>query len=243
MNKLNIASLKHYMFTKEHIMQLLENTQSSTFQIKETKPLTLPKQKMIHEGFLLPKQYDTLFWCYYIMIFGQFSYEMLGDNSFEEEKNIKIGLAELIKENKELLKKNKWKRGLIETELVIDNNISFQTFFYMCAVKKLNVIIQHKRCIYTCKNNSTNSFELIKWDKDKGYLIYSGEENDKKSIIDEYMASFLIIENINKPIGPISSYKSGVIKDMCSKLNISTLSADGKKLNKKILYNNIICNF
>lgn len=243
MNTLNMASLKHYMFTKEHIMQLLENTPISKVKVKDTKQLEVPKEKTSFSDFLLPKQYDTLFWCYYIMVFGHFSYITLGENSFEEEKSIKIALAEKIKDNKELLKENKWKRRKLETELVIDKNISFQTFFFMCAIKKLNVIIQYKRCIYSCKNNNTDEYELIKWDKDKGYLIFTGKDIDKKSIIANYMESYLIIQNINKPIGAISSYKIADLKNICNKLNIPIVSPNGKKLTKKILYNNIICEF
>ena len=170
------------MFNKENMQELLENTISEKKQTKDFIPIKKPNNiGNVAEDFLLPKQHDTLFWCYYIMIFGQFRYETLGGNSFVEEKKVKICLAETVKDNKELLKKNKWKKSIIENALVMDNDISLQTFFYICTVKNLNIMLQYKRCLYICKNNSTDTYNIITWNIEIGYMIFERSENERYS--------------------------------------------------------------
>ena len=95
--------------------------------------------------------------------------------------------------------------------------------------------------LYILENDSKGSFEIIHHDPDKGYMIYGGDSEAKKSLIDKYMTTYWIVEDINKPIAAISSYKVGTLREICKKLNLPTSTVEGKKLNKKELYARISC--
>ena len=74
---------------------------------KKCKNVINAENKKNLPTFFSIKEKDNLFWCYYIIKYGIIKYESLLNNTFSEEQREKIQLIEMIRNNKELLKKNK----------------------------------------------------------------------------------------------------------------------------------------
>ena len=152
-NTFDLQSLKHYMFTKNHIMDLCITQNVKKMNAPQPANKQKPKSKMVEkEGIFIPGEKDKLFWCYYILVNGLCNYQLLDNKKFKEEKEQKIHLVEKLRTHKDLLKKNKWKRNAIEHDLVYNDAISIETFMCICAISNLNVAIVQKRCLYTLEN-------------------------------------------------------------------------------------------
>lgn len=238
MPRSSITHLQHYMFTGKHIMKIIGDEQVVIKQ-KEIKRAKQKKPKKEKESdFLLPIETDTLFWCFYILYCGLFKYETLGSDTFKEEKAMKIKLVEDIRNHKDLLKKNKWKKTIIENDLVSEKRISLNTFFCICAIKNINPMVVKGRLIYSQQNVEKTPFSLI-METDHGFMLSQHTEESRAKLINEYMVDYWVIDNINKPLAAISSYKVGTIKDICKKLQIPLLDENDKKYTKKQLYSMI----
>ncbi len=241
MTTLDMKILQHYMFTKKHIMQLSDND----IQVCDKKTPQVLKQ--VHNNymsqdnnFISQKYEDTLFWCFYIITRGLFKYETLGNTIFKVEKSFKIELVEILRNFKELLKKNKWKRSHIENELVVEKKITLSTLFCICAIKGINMIVAQNRCVHIQENSPGTPFELIVLGE-HGFMISQHPADQKQQLIDNYMTDYWIIENINKPLLAISKYKVDMLREICKKLKIPIVTEKGKKYTKKVLYNMISC--
>lgn len=237
MTSLSIKTLQHYMFTNKHIMNILssELQSSQKKEVESKKDSKNVRKKERKEEYILPIHTDTIFWCFYIIMNGLFEYETLGNQTFKEEKDIKIELVSELRNNKELLKKNKWKRNIIENELVNEKKISIQSFLCISAIKKINVILVKGRCVYVQENSPGSDFEIIV-ECDHGFMLSQHNKEDKKNLINNYYVDYLIIDNVNKPLQAIGNYKVGPLREMCNKLNIPIVTDKGKKYNKKQLY-------
>ena len=89
------------------------------------------------------------------------NYLLLDTKKFKEEKEQKINLVEKLRSNKELLKKYKWKRNAIETDLVYSDEISIETFMCICAISNINVSIVKNRCLYTLEEECHGDCQIV----------------------------------------------------------------------------------
>lgn len=234
-NTYNIQHLEHYMFTKNHIMNLCfdythdkkSKKQINMNQIKETK-----KEQL----FFIPKEKDTLFWCFYIIVNGIQNYEMLFDNTYKEEKQQKMNFVEKLRKYKDVLKKYKFKRTDVESELAYSNEISVKTFLAMCAVENKNVCVLKNRCLYTLIVNETSNIDIIRIEHRRFGCCFL-DEKEKTKLFNEYTAKFWLIEDISKPIRSQPNYKLQQLQDIANKLRIPIVNENGKKLKKIELYN------
>lgn len=185
-----------------------------------------------------PREKDSLFWCFFMMKFGDEKYE-LSPKHLVEEKKIKIEYVEKIRENKPLLKQYKFASLThIENQLVNEFKIDIHTFFSLCVLENINVIYIHKKSYY----------ELILNDEEIVYVIQRidtplkyGLKNMSFTEIEQYKSTLFKMENIDKPIKSVSSYKLAELQDFCQKLEIDILHKEtNKKKNKNELYECII---
>lgn len=215
------------------------STQPISEQLQLQKPL-LSKYKKPNSNLniFFPREKDTLFWCFFIMKFGDEKYE-LSPKHLVEEKKIKIEYVEKIRENKPLLKQYKFASLThIENQLVNEFKIDIYTFFSLCVLENINVIYIHKKGYY----------ELILNDEEIVYVIQRidtplkyGIKNMSFTETKDYKASLFKMENIDKPIKSVSSYKLAELQDFCQKLDIDILNKEtNKKKNKNELYECII---
>ena len=178
-------------------------------------------QKGITNRVFTPRQKDTLFWCFYKIM----NDDLPENTNIAMEKTLKIKHVEEMRKQKELIKKYKFASMThIENQLANEDVIDITVFFVLSLMHKLNVVY--------VKNNTY--FELIvNQDPDSPiYIIYFLEQSkygysttkDKTT----YNA-FYKIDNLNKPIKSVSSYKVSELIEICNKLSISTDEFKNKK--------------
>lgn len=230
--ELNLNCLQHYMFSGNHIMNFYQREE------KEVVENILNKPKKSYVDNFIPKEKDTLFWCFYIIQNGQTKYDMLGNKAFQEEKQQKIKIVETLRNHKEILKLYKWKRNTIEADLVYNEKITLDTFLCICKISNINVAVLKKRCLYTLITdiNLLTDIHIIEFKDNRfGYNILSKECAIDK--FNKYRLEYWLIDNVSKPLMGQSKYKIAALHDICKKLDIPIINHDGKKCKKVELYN------
>ena len=225
-NTLNILNKKYNNTTGSHY---LEEKQ------KKNKNIINTEKHQILPTFFSIKEKDNLFWCYYIIKYGIIKYEALLNNTFAEEQREKIKLIENVRNNKELLKKNKWKRNTIEGELVSNNNISVKTFLCICTINNLNVSIVTNLYLFIQNNEKSSENNIIYYNNDS-YKLSILDRVEKDKLLEEYKRNLWIINNIDKPLLSLSSYKLSELQNIANKLQIPIHNDINKRFCKQELY-------
>ena len=230
----------------------MNNKQDKTYHNKEDKIINDESNKVLQskpektEDIFFPLEKDNLFWCFYIMKNGEASYEMIDFKNLIVEKKIKIEYVEKLRKEKQLLKTYKFATLThIENQLANEQRIDMNTFLTLCVLENLNVFYISKNTYYELLMNDTSIIHLIKKDFSKGnkYAANFGYkiENKESEEITKYKNEFYKIDNIDKPIKSISSYKVQELIDFCNKLSIETVNNETKKnKNKNDLYESLI---
>ena len=180
-----------------------------------------------------PHQKDSLFWCYYMLMYGLNACETVGTNRFIIEKNEKIKLVELVRANKLALKFHKMAPiSSIEADLTSSEAISISTFFAICVASNISLI-------YINKTNKTWLKVLIEEIKeerpDTVNVLYRSEishrfeceTNVDSSIINATENTHFKLFSMNKPIQALSSYKSAELLEICTKVGIDIYLESG----------------
>lgn len=197
-----------------------------------------------------PLKKDSLFWCFYILKYGFAKYEMeVGSQHFSIEKNEKYSNIDLLraKENKDLLKINKIKPlSDLENDLANNEKISIKTFFALCIIEKMNILLVDGQKIYQSINNDSPLINVIHRNS-KTYEHYI-ELNVSEKTIANFRENYYNVSNFDSALKSISSYKVDELLDLCKKLNITSLletltNTKAKKLTKKDIYELIVQNF
>ena len=235
--KLNISNIQDFVLNERNIEIILKNTISNT-EVKSMKSKTkIQHKKVVKELFLTPRFIDTLFWCYYIIKNGLAAYEIIHGDGFQDSFEQKIQLVYDVRENKELLKKHKWKRRAIEDELVNYKKISITAFMCICAINNYNIVYINGRKIYTLMNNADIATNLnIIENTDKGYSIFIGTNEEKHKKYIQSIEQLWHIDNLMKPLRGISSYRVKKLQDICTKLQIDIYNEKKMPKKKSILY-------
>jgi hypothetical protein len=197
-----------------------------------------------------PKQKDSLFWSFYIMVYGDVAYELIQPINLVSEKKIKIEYIEKIRVNKVLLKQHKYATLThIENQLLNEQRIDIKTFFSLCVLEKMNVFYIHKKTYYDLvinkddNNIDTNNSTFILYSstnpKINNHIKY-GFELGISEKIENFKKEFFHIENLEKPIKTISAYKLNDLLEYCKRLGIETMNQNNKTKNKKELYESLI---
>jgi len=230
----NISNIQDFVLNERNIENILKHIIIPTTIVPiRTKP-AIPKKFSPSQQFLLPRFTDTLFWCFYIIQHGISNYEMVHSDGFKDSSEIKIGLVYTVREHKELLKKNKWKKNIIEDNLVNQETISVTTFMCICAISNINIVYIDGRKVYTLINNEDDLNIIEK--TSHGYRIFIGDETEKKRQYKECIDKLWQIDNLKKPLRGISSYKAKDLQDIGTKLQIDILTDKKIPKKKSIIY-------
>jgi hypothetical protein len=186
------------------------------------------------------RQKDSLFWAFYILKYGLFSYEMSTcSQSFSVENQEKFKYIELIRQNKELLKLHKIQKiNSLENELVNERMISIKTFISMCIIENINVCVINDRKMYMNILDETLPINIIFKNKNKPNYCIDFETNKNK--INNYKEKYLIITSFNNKLKSINSYTLDELLEICKKMNL-TISNE-EKITKKYLYE-LLCKY
>ena len=252
------------LFTKNNIDFVSSNKTKETNKIKEIKG-TKETNKIkdikesketnkIKDTIYKPCKKDSLFWCFFILKYGFSKYEMeVGNQHFSIEKQEKFKYIDELRKtcNKDLLKMHKIKPlSLLEDDLANQDRISIKTFFALCIVEKINVMLIDKRKVY----------EVLITDDPKIHVIHRNSVSYEHHIeldvsidaINMYRESYYKMSTFDVSLKSIASYKVEELLELCKKLNIvldqpfnEGKEGEGKKkkLSKKDIYELLVQHF
>ena len=203
-------------------------------------------------SFYTPRQKDSLFWCFNIIANGLSGYEY-EKNYFTAEQEFKVKIIERIKngENKQILKQHKMSKNMIESGLMGSktSGISPKILYALSLFYNVNIFYVYKNTYYEMITNTEKPIHII---------IYNAETNNfsirlpvdmhaKETLIEHnvYMEkikeSFWKLDNLEKPLRPITVYSVNDLINICSKLEIPIICESSNKNKKKAeLYSAIL---
>ena len=226
-NKYNIVSeLQNYMFKG------LVIPPHPPHQIQSHLPLIQIKKQP--SPFFWPRQKDSLFWCFYIITNGFVSYEQ-EPATFAKEKVEKIKYITLLRNNKSILKDFRIRKlGDIEANLSLEPMVDMNTFFALCALEKLNVVvIQNQLYSEIIANPAISNTYIIHY-----HTTYKGGHAFKLECEPRDAANLQFsTTHFKLPLKSIGTYKLSNLHDICIKLKI-IIPVECKK--KQDIYNLIV---
>jgi len=244
-NMFNVKNLRQ--FTKHMIdVSCISNEKNST--IKQTKPIKQIKENVTRvskDTIYKPLKKDSLFWCFYILKYGFSKYEMeVGNQHFSIEKQEKFKYIDVLRKptNKDLLKIHKIKPlSLLEDDLANQEKISIKTFFALCIIENINIILIDKRKVY----------EVLTTDEPKIHVIHRNSITYEHYIeldvpvnkINMYKETYYNMSNFDTSLKAMSSYKVEELLELCKKLEINIDIKEKKKITKKDIYELLVQQF
>ena len=240
-----INQLDKNVFTKINLNRFIEHLKikdQKNNKINKEKEKTVLNRK--NPDYFKPSQKDSLFWCFYILKHGLGKYEIeVGNQHFMIEKKEKFKYIELMRsaENKALLKMYKIKPLIeLEDDLANKPQISAKTFFALCIVEKINVLLIDKRKVYECMCNDSETVHIIHKNPTMSIEYYI-ELNNTTDKIKYYGENYYKMPNFEGNLKAVSSYKLNDLLYISKKLDID-INVD-IKLTKSDIYELIKAKF
>jgi hypothetical protein len=204
----------------------------------------ITKNSLLNEIYK-PKQKDSLFWCFYILKNGFSNYEMeINNQYFVVEKTQKFKYIELLRKNKDIIKIHKIKPFTeLEDDLANKDKISIKTFFALCILENINILLIDKRKIYEllCIDiDEQNPVHIVH--RNSQTFEHHIELNVTTEKIIHYKETYYKMNGFGESLKSIGSYKMEELLDLSNKLNI-ILKETSKKLTKKDIYELLILNY
>lgn len=227
-----LNSCKKYEFNNDNIKNILYRKEQKIIEVKKKK-LLVEKKKERKKDIFIPEEEDTLFWCFIIYKYGYSEYELKRQQKHTSQTDLKINLVYKIRENKELLKKYKLKKAILEDNLVNDKKITLDLFLFLIRVNKLNLVYFGENIYFEEFHNDESKKCVIQYIKDTekyGLLDVNTEQ------VEELKKNKLHVVNLSKPLKSLSSYKVLELKEICDALNINKMKTSTKCKTKKEMY-------
>jgi hypothetical protein len=232
-----------YILNEINIENYLKYKLNSKKENNTKKPVSEIKTNIFNSSIYVPREQETLFWCYYIILNGEANYEMLNVKNSLIAKQIKINYVSKIRENKPVIKTYKFDTITnIESNLANDNNISIKTVMSLCAIDKINLIFVSRKTYFELLMNDSQPIYIIReLDNNSKYNKKYGFEIANEASLQNIRTTLYKIDNLDKPIKALSSYKVKDLTDICEKLAIKIHKDDTtKNKTKNELYESII---
>jgi hypothetical protein len=248
-----LNELSNFSFSSKNLISFTKHTKNTNKNLKkeETNAKSNKECKQTRDNLFDPflTQKDSLFWCFYVLVFGLDKYEMLGNQHFVEEKKIKFQYIELFRSKKDILKMHKIKPlSELEDDLANKEAIGIKTFIALCIIANVNVMMIDNRKYYETINNDTLPIYIIHHHKQPLKFVMELESPLDK--IEYYRNHFFKLPTFDWTIKSISSYKTDELHVLCEKLGIESNESESnknnknnKKITKKDLYEQIILHF
>lgn len=230
-----LSKLDKYMMYDKNIIQWTNNIFDNNRETHKIfkKPIEKQEKKIIETYTKIDKN-DPLYMSFFYLLNGEFSYISM-HNEFSTEKLEKINLIDKLRANKDILKKHKFKLNIIEDILLNCNKINIQTLMCLLIIHNMSFIIKEDKFYWTYMYDE-NNINIIKIENENVYVFNQINNEEEIKHIKE---KCIHCPQYNKKIKSISNYKMPELRNMCIKLNISTFKSDGKKKNKKDIYQSI----
>jgi hypothetical protein len=252
----NFASLQNHMFSLKNLLKFTKYQENNTNNINTNKTnvnkinanntnSNKTNTNKIKRDNFNPFQKDKLFWCFYVIKFGIDKFDMLGNQHFITEKEMKFKYIELLRSNKALLKAHKIKPLYeLEDDLANKDKIGLKTFLAICLVDKINIIIIHKKKVFECLNDDINPIFFVTKKDENNYILDLQETNISDKLV-HLRTNYFNWEHIDSSLKAITSYKLEELTTIAKKLDIdlNNNNSNSKKKTKKDIYELIIQNF
>lgn len=232
-----IDKLQYYMLNEAVIKNSLEKRLEQN-SVKPNNKVFQQKSREIINNMFTPNQKDSLFWCFYVLKYGEQKYEMLENINIVLEKQLKINYVEQIRKNKQIIKLHKFATLThLENQLANEEKIDLPTFFTLCVIENINVLYIRKKTYFELLMNDDKIHIIHRLDNYSKY----GYEGIEQTKINLYRSELFKVDNVEKPVKSISSYKVSELIDFCSKLGIEIYIKDtNKNKSKNDLYESLI---
>jgi hypothetical protein len=236
-----MKKLQDYILDEANIKKALEMKIGSTNKVvtlKESNKVNYQKEELSKKpSIFIPREKDSLFWCFYLMKHGDVKYEMLEHKNILTDKNLKIEYVEKIRKEKQTVKTYKFATLThIENNLANENQLDVKTFLTLCAIENLNILFVKNKTYYELLMNDSNELHTVHLLQNYKYgheINPTGAEQIKTTLYK--------LDNIDKPIKSMSGYKLSELVEICEKLALDIVNKDtNKSKNKKELYEAII---
>ena len=169
----------------------------------------------------------------------------IGNQHFIIEKTEKFKYIENLRKKKDILKINKIRPlSDLEDDLAHNPRISIKTFFALCIIEKLNILLVDKRKIYESINNDDSEIHVIH--RNSVSFEHYIELNVTPTKLSNFRETFYKVNGFDNSLKSISSYKVDDLLELCKKLdiNVHPNNSDGKKkMGKKDIYELLVQNF
>ncbi len=170
----------------------------------------------------------------------------INNQYFTVEKTEKFKYIDMLRKNKDILKIHKIKPFTeLEDDLANKERISVKTFFALCILENINILLVDKRKIFeiTCIDiDDKHPVNIIHRDS-KSYQHHI-ELNATDDILQKYRETYYKMLGFDSTLKAIGSYKLEELVDLCNKLNINIEpSVDKKKKTKKDIYELLVLNY
>ena len=196
-------------------------------------PVAAPDKKNI----VVPRFPDTLFWCFFIISQGLAKYDAIIGPGFKEGQAYRIECVERARASPTILKKHRCPRRAFEALLMGKEKMTMKTFLCLCAIFVHNVaIVKGNLFLEQCLDPTTEQVTTIHY-VGLAYGIESSCDTQTKLI--NYRKNYWTVLDITKPIRAISKYKVKELRSICEHLRLPIVDGGGKKLTRKIMYENI----
>ena len=224
-----ITELLPHMLTQKNIVSY---STLLTIDRKEDNGRKSSSKNIIRttDNIFFPKQKDSLFWCFYIALHGLHEYDTI-HNFFTKEKEIKYNWIETLRGKKEIFKPIKISRSTVEDELANCPNISMTTVKAMCHLFDINIFYIDNKKFYEIITDENNPIFVI----EKRDKVYGLKKNLTTEQLEYYRNHFWKLENLDKPLKAISSYKINDLRSICSKLHIEFVNMTRPQMYQAIL--------
>lgn len=264
-----LNELKDYMLDNKNILRFIkcnidDKNINSSFEKNKKKDRKVMNENNNNNNKLTinreknykPTQKDSLFWCFYILKYGISKYEMeIGNQHFVVEKQEKFKYIEMIRKSKDILKMYKIKPfTFLEDDLANSEKISIKTFFALCIIEKINIILVDKRKIYEALLTDEGKINIVHRNSINHEHYIDLDLNNEK--IQLYRDTFYKMSSFDEKIKSITSYNIDELLVLCEKLNIIlqpktnanatnaiNTTNTNKKLNKKDIYEQLVLHF
>jgi hypothetical protein len=238
-----IDELQSYILNEENMCAYLKYKFKNTTNDENKKSRSINVINTKKTNLFIPREQDSLFWCFYIIKNGEIKYEMLNNKNSLLTKQLKIEFIKMIRDNKTILKTYKFDTiSNIESNLVNDNVINIKTIISLCVIEKINLIFVSKNCYFELLMNDTDDTYIIrevevntKYNKKYGFELANNET------LNQIKNSLYKLDSLDKPIKALSSYKVQDLINIANKLAIETINREtNKNKTKNELYESII---
>ena len=169
----------------------------------------------------------------------------INNQYFVVEKNQKFKYIELLRKNKDLLKLHKIKPlTQLEDDLANKDKISPKTFFALCILENINVLLVDKRKVYELLINDS-PINIVHRNNETYY--HSIELDVTEKMCNKYRETYYKLTNFDTTLKSIGSYKLQDLTELCEKLNIIIEDHKDKtlkqKMTKKDIYELLVMNY